>query len=301
MLEDLEGEAWIGRILKDIQSSDFAEVSALIVNWESSVPKYSWLQNLKTGRIFGSTELFWRYCQLAERFSPVGNSPFRSVDFRPYLPEVPVIGVTPNRKNYVHRLAQADIDAVRALNLDVILRFGFNVIRGEILDTASFGVWSYHHGDNRSYRGGPAMFWEINNREPFCGTILQRLSEELDNGQVLYRSYAQRQHTVWLNSVREKPYWKSTAFVERNLRTLHQNRDNWPKSDESEGGSRGEVYKAPSNIQMLSFAARGIMRAIAGNLRAATRQDQWFLAYRNNPGRFVSRTLETDSLDYPFD
>ena len=48
------------------------------------------------------------------------------------------------------------------------------------------GVWSYHHGDNRVNRGGPAGFWEVFEQWDVTGSILQVLSEELDAGKTLF-------------------------------------------------------------------------------------------------------------------
>src|SRR2546429_3233758 len=56
-----------------------------------------------------------------------------------------------------------------------------------------FGIISFHHGDNRINRGGPAGFWECYYEWPQTGFIIQRLTEELDAGDVLVRgSYATR-------------------------------------------------------------------------------------------------------------
>ncbi len=56
---------------------------------------------------------------------------------------------------YEHRFPPEAVERIRAADLDVLLRFGFNIIRAQILETARYGVWSYHHGDNREYRGQP--------------------------------------------------------------------------------------------------------------------------------------------------
>ena len=39
-----------------------------------------------------------------------------------------------------------------------MLRVGFNIIRGEILNVPKYGVWSFHHDDEVKYRGGPAGY-----------------------------------------------------------------------------------------------------------------------------------------------
>ena len=63
--------------------------------------------------------------------------------------------------------------------LDVAIRFGFNVIRGGILDVARYGVWSYHHGDHREYRGSPAFFWEM---YEVMGAFVDRLIVQVGGG-----------------------------------------------------------------------------------------------------------------------
>ncbi|MDB5821354.1 MAG: hypothetical protein JWR21_58 [Herminiimonas sp.] len=80
-----------------------------------------------------------------------------------------------------------DLDAIRALDVDLLIRCGSSILKGGILSVAKHGVLSMHHGDNRINRGGPAAFWEVLLRQPYTGFIIQRLTEELDGGQVLYR------------------------------------------------------------------------------------------------------------------
>ena len=80
------------------------------------------------------------------------------------------------------------IDAIHASEVDLILRLGGRgIYRGAILDVATHGLVSIHHGDNRAYRGGPPGFWEVVNGEKKCGFIVQRLTPSLDGGEVLAR------------------------------------------------------------------------------------------------------------------
>ena len=72
-------------------------------------------------------------------------------------------------------------------NFDCIIRCGSGILRGKILDLPKFGILSFHHGDNRSNRGGPAGFWEVMNNEPRSGFIIQRLTDQLDDGDILFR------------------------------------------------------------------------------------------------------------------
>ena len=60
-------------------------------------------------------------------------------------------------------------------------------LKGEILNICRLGIISFHHGDNNFNRGGPPGFWEVFNREPSTGFIIQRLTEEIDGGDVIFK------------------------------------------------------------------------------------------------------------------
>ena len=62
-------------------------------------------------------------------------------------------------------------------DIDVLIRFNSNILRGDILNCTRFGILSFHTGDNRVVRGGPAGFWEVFNNEDTSGFILQILTQ----------------------------------------------------------------------------------------------------------------------------
>ena len=70
---------------------------------------------------------------------------------------------------------------------DVMVRTGSGIQRGALLEWPRLGVLSHHHADNRINRGGPPAFWEVFERQPVTGYVIQRLSDELDGGDVLVR------------------------------------------------------------------------------------------------------------------
>jgi len=93
----------------------------------------------------------------------------------------------PRRRGVLSKVVKKRI---RSYHLDVLVRLGFRILRGGILQAARYGVWSYHHGDNKVNRGGPPGFWEVLEGHAVTGSILQRLNDELDNGTVLCRSFS---------------------------------------------------------------------------------------------------------------
>lgn len=79
-------------------------------------------------------------------------------DLGTLLGTVPVVEVDVQRKGFSERFIQHDLSVIAGHHPDVLLRFGFNIIRGEILQLPRYGVWSFHHGDETKYRGGPPVF-----------------------------------------------------------------------------------------------------------------------------------------------
>ena len=99
--------------------------------------------------------------------------------------DVPIIEIAAEQKGVSHYFTEADILKIKEFRPAFIVRFGYNILRGAILEAAPYGIWSYHHGDERKFRGGPFGFHEIRTKTPVSGVILQKLTSRLDAGQVL--------------------------------------------------------------------------------------------------------------------
>jgi hypothetical protein len=112
------------------------------------------------------------------------------------------IHVTPlvSKSGFVHRFSEDDVEKIRREEFDVLIRCGSGILKGSILTSARLGILSFHHGDNRINRGGPAGFWEVFHRQEKTGFIVQRLTEELDGGDVILRGYIPTQRTHLLNA-----------------------------------------------------------------------------------------------------
>ena len=104
-----------------------------------------------------------------------------------------------SKSGFVYRFSTEDVQRVNNLRMDVLIRCGSNILRGDILNAARFGVISFHHADNRINRGGPAGFWEVYLKQDTTGFTIQRLTEELDGGDVLMRGHFQTRAYYLLN------------------------------------------------------------------------------------------------------
>jgi hypothetical protein len=101
--------------------------------------------------------------------SPRYREHLAEFDLSPIIPNTIVVKPIVSKSGFVYRFAGEDVDSLKALSLDLMVRCGSGILRGEILRAARFGIISFHHADNRVNRGTPAAFWEVYNREATTG------------------------------------------------------------------------------------------------------------------------------------
>ena len=296
MLDSFVVPAWIAKILRDIRATDFLHLCVVVLNASEAPPaqpvrRTFWqrlrrIKNLKTLREKLSPVLYTWYEQRDYRNYKAKMDPFEKVDVRDLLDSAETIRVVPFKKKFVDRFTPEDVARTRAADLDVLMRFGFRILKGEVLSCARYGVWSYHHDDNRSYRGGPALFWEVYEGNPVSGTILQVLSENLDGGKVIYRSLSATQPRSLVRN-RSGTYWKTAAFMLRRLTDLH--RDGWDyitsldTYNEPDTHTRG-IFRRPTNLQMVNFLTKIFVRRAYQGLLYRFFDDQWLLGVRRHSG-----------------
>ena len=241
---------WELKIFNMIAKDERYAISAIIL--DGRPPEGAWVKarrKLKDGRFFST--LLYNMVMKVERglfakkvSQDVG--PFHSV-----LDKVEIIEVFPTRRGYVDRFSAEDSQKIKALGLDVLLRHGFNIIKGDVLSSAKFGIWSFHHADNRVFRGSPAGFWEVYCKAPLTGVTLQILNAELDGGAVIGRSFYNTKWNSTLNN--EFILRKSSALLMKALATLFENRNITP---ENPCIYSGRLYRAPSITELAIYCFR---------------------------------------------
>lgn len=280
MLDSWVVPSWTARIVREIQQSDVAEVVLVVINDSPTPSRWARLRRTLPNLLY---LLYYRIDRwIMKRLMHLGDDAFERVDIRTNVSGATAMQLVPLQKRYSQRFEPAAIEAMRAARLDVILRFGFGIIRGDILTAAQLGVWSFHHGDNREYRGGPPMFWEMYEGNPVAGVTLQILSDQLDGGKVIYRSLT-KTNSFSLHINRNKNYWKGSDFVLRRLRDVHRRGavalselDTYREKSEYTRG----IYRTPRNFTMLRFLMRLLVRSIRRAWRDSTTEEQWFIAWR---------------------
>jgi hypothetical protein len=175
---------------------------------------------------------------------------------------------------YFHK---EDVDIIKSYDLDFTLRFGFGIIRGEILNAFKHGVWSFHHGDESKFRGGPYCFWEIYEDERENGSILQVLTNKLDGGIIL-----------------KKGIFKTiTHSYSKNIDQALKNSSNWPSlickqienntfvKERLPSKTDAPIYLLPRNYQVLNFGIKIIKNIIRNFYYNYLTYDHWHVGLIN--------------------
>ena len=283
LIDSMRQPQWVYDIIDEIQRSDFARIALIVENGDVEQPERRFARKLWTQRHRIGYALYSRLDARLFRREP---DAFTERPIDELVDGVPRLRVTPIKKKWSDFFQPEDVAAIRAHDLDVVLRLGFRILRGDALQIARHGVWSYHHGDNLVNRGSPPGFWEVMDNEPVTGSVLQILSDDLDNGRVIYRSHAPTdRRSVRRNQ--ENYYRKSAAFVVRKLRDLAEEGEaalaHDPHADVYMPYTR-RLYKEPTNAEMVKLGMRLAARYVSDKARSAFYRDSWALAYRMHPG-----------------
>lgn len=291
LLNDFVVAAWIAQVLRQLIDCEYAEIAVVVLNDTNE------LQNQETilSKIFrhpyrslkNATE---RLLDLAdERFAEGPASlpdAFALEDIANILADIPQMRVSPMRAKWSDRIPAVQCEAIRSFELDVLIRFGFRILRGDILTCAGAGVWSFHHGDNLVNRGGPPGYWEVAERTSVTGCILQVLSEDLDNGLVLERTWSATNISS-LHDSRRSLYWKSMSMLPRQLERLARLGIRSYLQQAEVGEARpylysNELFRRPSITAHLGHIGIRFLRRVSRSIQSRLTNDQWILLYQFN-------------------
>jgi hypothetical protein len=280
-MDSYEISLWEYTLVERLIDSDYASIELIILN-DGKREKRAFFTKLKRNwkRI-----LFILYRKLDQKLFKVKPDAFELRDTADLLKETAVIKTKPIATEFSDRFQDEDIEKIKDHNLDILIRLGFRILRGEILKSARFGVWSYHHGDNNVNRGGPAGCWEVLENWDVTGSILQILNEDLDAGRVLYRSFSQTDKRS-MHRNRNKYFWKSVSFLPRKVEELYNvgeveffNKVEEQNKYPSFYSNRLFTSKNLDNWKTLKLITAHLLRFIKDRFIRFIYLDQWILLF----------------------
>ena len=271
--------AWEYAMLERIVHSDYAEIQLIILN-DGEPPDRSHFERVKKRK---NRLVYYWYTKLDELIFRNYPDAFARKDSRTLVETVDVYPVAPIREGVSDYFHHKDIQAIKDTRLDVLVRMGFRVLKGEILTASRYGVWSYHHGDNTVNRGGPPGFWETVESWDETGSMLQILNEDLDGGIVLYRSWA-RTYPLSVARNKNRYFWKTLSFLPRKLEELHRVGekvffrafDNQKKPIDFYDR---RLYTAPGNLHAFLLVMKQLLKIFRRMWQKIFYLDHWLLLF----------------------
>ena len=225
LLDSFQTTAWIAQMITDLTQLEEVDVALVVLN-NQGIPACNssalGIDDTSTNTLhrFVRRGLTLAYEKLIERNTYLPDA-LAAKNCESSLEHAEKILVEAHSHFGKRSLSIDDVQKVKSKNIDVLVHCGVGEIQGDILDAANCGVWSFHHGDDQLNKGGPAGFWESMDSWPESGSLLQILTHDSDNGQVLCRSYACTD-PMSIKDNRSNYYWKSLAFLRRKLQELHR-------------------------------------------------------------------------------
>ena len=283
LIDTFNSPHWIYDIINKINLSDYAEIVLYVKNKNVVETKLNLIDRLK--RIFDNRKyiLYFLFKKIDKLLYKNNSNLYRTFNLKSIIQQ-DVLEVSTIQTKYSDRFYESDIKKIKCYDVDVFIRFGFKILRGEVLTKVSkYGIWSFHHADYKINRGGPAGFWEYLNQDGYTGITLQRLSEELDNGFIIDQSFSLTNINGYSKNLNNY-YPKSSLIIQRNLHQLYTQGSSYfhkfksNKYNSLPGFYSYPLYKKPKN----TFLIKKLLKNLSKKFKNAFYFNQWSLMYKFN-------------------
>ncbi len=176
---------WQATVLKHLEESTDAELVLVAVRSAAGTGTRTGPGAVRRRRSFGDRLGAMAFRAYATRLS-------RSRALRPaaapaWPGDAAIVRVVPVRAEGGGIAFPSDaVETIRGHHLDFLLHLGVGTLRGDVLEAARLGAWSFRFGDPLAYRGQPLGFWELVDGQPAAGAALLRLTDR-PGGAVMLR------------------------------------------------------------------------------------------------------------------
>lgn len=282
--DSMDMEKWQERAIYRLLELNNVELSLVILNGDISKTNNN---PGKFKKIFSPHLLFSAYLRL------IGNK-FKSrkkVSMYLTLSKYPQIVCNPTYDGkHSKSLSNHDVEIILKYKLDFILHFGFPNPRGEILNAARYGVWSFQHDDEQKYRGEPQCFWEIYNNDKITGAVLERLTDGSDGGIVLNKGYFPTIIYSYVKNL-DRTYFSTAEWPAKICRSIINGNDelvskllvNKLLTNKLSNKTAAPINKLPNNMQMIKYLFMITYNCFKSVYEYLFRNDEWNIGIIDKP------------------
>jgi len=216
------------------------------------------------------------YRALDRRLFGSPHDPLAPIDATEVLARAPAVDVraVPSAEGFA--LDAADVERLRAENLDALLQLGGGRLAGDVLGAARHGLWTFAH-EEQARRGHAPFFAEMRDGAPVVAIRL--VARRPDGERILVRSFASASPNSLAHNL-EPACWRASDLPARAWRGYTDGRE--PPFD---GGADDDPAEAPRSRAPGPFEVARVVVAttarVARNRSRLRRHDRvWFVALR---------------------
>ncbi|MBD1133815.1 hypothetical protein IDH19_00755 [Pelagibacterales bacterium SAG-MED48] len=288
LIDDLNLDNFNSEIVSTIKKNDSYKISLIIINKKISKKKkiISIFKKYSILRIF--EKMMIKFIFLFEE--KIINNFFEKYEFTKIdLNKIDCDKINVNQiisnNGFFYEYSDKDLKIINNHKLDVIIRMGAGILKGKILEINKYGVISYHHGDNNFFRGGPPGFWEVYFKKPSTGFVIQRLNNNLDGGEILFKGSMPTKHFYFQNQ--SFIFKQSAKYISNVLERIHTKQERI--IDNKIYYNR--IFKDPNLIQIANYIIKIYSLIFFKFMRKIfLKKDNWNIAFKK--GKFNEFRLE---------
>jgi hypothetical protein len=294
LLDQAKVPRWVATILEDLARCNFARVELVVVQDAGEGAQGGLAQRLPA--LADAVYARVNHALVGE------HDPGVLVDPSVWLLGVDRVAVPVAGEDGALRLPLDALAELARRDLDVILRFCTAVPRGEVLQAARCGVWSFHHCADGSRRGRRPLFREIVAGATTLDVQLEVLADEPGRGLVLCQSTFAQHGSIFDALHRQVPTWETTHFVLWKLHDLHAlgwehvQRQAVPQSPavEAAAPAKGAIAADVARMLLPRFTS-GVRRLLQPQ---PPRVHRWQIALRTPKEPLYSASGARDASDF---
>jgi hypothetical protein len=287
MLDSNVLTAWKYSIIETISKSDFAAISVVIKNIQVQ------LYGISNDH---SLSLVYRFHKKLDRLIfAAGNNYSKKKDIQPLIKDVPEVKIKAIENNNCEELLSGDIDIIRKYNLDIILKFGFRILTGQILKVPEYGIWSYSMDNYDTI--DTTGYYEVVKKIPVTGSELVILRDNGNENLLISNAWESTcSYSIHLN--RDKLFQRASLFTIRLIQGINKYGKNYltflEKKYEKNILNECTGLPVPSFIPSVTNFAGAIVILIRKIYKKVFYSDpfSWILLYKKNDAN--------DFLDYSY-
>jgi len=246
-------EKWQRNALATLVSEPDIDITHIVINDRKKAPDYRWEWMTFTWNALEQIRAYplWSLVGVARLLTPTPDykRPVH-IDSIEGLSNAERLTCSPQPDGeFWNTLPEETVDHIE--NVDIVVRFGFGMIKGRILTAPKYGVLSYHPGDIRKYRGQPGGFWEFLNDEDEMGVTVQRLNETLDGGEIAALKRIDISGMNTWQEIKKEVYSTAESMLVPAVRTLTD-----PDKTVERPDQIGALYTIPEGWAVLRYMVK---------------------------------------------